>query len=127
VFFIIMAMHACIAGSFRSFLVKRFFVAWGVGFGLLMTAGMAWAQTPPIDPATATLNGEGATPGVSQREHCRQLLDQINGLSKEPQQWEQGKSSVTTADGRTYSTLERAPDRKRLEEAYRQECAQSAR
>jgi hypothetical protein len=140
--FIVMAMRACLASSFRSFLVKPFFVAWGVGIGLVMTAGMAWAQTPPVDPgtpmiapppprmldpATATLNGEGPTPGVSQREHCRQLLDQLNGLSKAPQQWEQGKSSVTTADGRTYSTLERAPDRKRLEEAYRQECAQSAR
>ncbi|WP_454767193.1 hypothetical protein [Cupriavidus campinensis] len=83
------------------------------------------APPPPrmLDPATSTVDDSDGTLSVSQREHCKALLDQISGLSKGPQ-WEQGNSTVTTADGRTYSTLERAPDRKRLEEAYRQECAQ---
>jgi len=86
------------------------------------------APAPPrmleLDPATSTVGDSGATLSTSQREHCRQLLDKINALPAGPQ-WSQGQSSVTTADGRTYSTLERAPDRKRLEEAYRQECAQA--
>ncbi|WP_130392777.1 hypothetical protein [Cupriavidus agavae] len=83
------------------------------------------APAPPrmLDPATSTVDDPGATLSTSQREHCRQLLDKINALPAGPQ-WSQGQSSVTTADGRTYSTLERAPDRKRLEEAFRQECAQ---
>lgn len=84
------------------------------------------APMPPrmLDPATATVEDTDGTLSASQREHCKQLLDKINALPPGPQ-WSQGKSSVTTADGRTYSTLERAPDRKRLEEAYRQECAQA--
>ncbi len=77
-----------------------------------------------LDPATSTVDDPDATKNMSQREHCRQLLDKINALPAGPQ-WSQGQSSVTTADGRTYSTLERAPERKRLEEAFRQECAQA--
>lgn len=85
------------------------------------------APPPPrmLDPATATAPDD-ATLSVSQRAHCRSLLEQINALPSGPQ-WEQGRSTVTTADGRTVSTLERAPERKRLEEAYRQECAQANR
>lgn len=84
------------------------------------------APPPPrmLDPATSTVDDPGAAAGTSQRAHCRELLDKINALPAGPQ-WSQGKSSVTTADGRNYSTLERAPERKRLEEAYRQECAQA--
>jgi len=84
------------------------------------------APLPPrmLDPATSIVDDPGASSGTSQREHCRQLLDKINALPAGPQ-WSQGQSSVTTADGRNYSTLERAPERKRLEEAYRQECAQA--
>ena len=84
------------------------------------------APPPPrmLDPATSTVDDPDATKNMSQREHCRQLLDKINALPAGPQ-WSQGQSSVTTADGRTYSTLERAPERKRLEEAFRQECAQA--
>lgn len=85
------------------------------------------APPPPrmLDEATA-VEGPGGTLSASQRQHCQGLLDQLNALSKGPQ-WSEGKSSVTTADGRTYPTLERQPDRKRLEEAYRQECAQQRR
>jgi hypothetical protein len=84
------------------------------------------APPPPrmLDPATSTVDDPGGASGTSQREHCRQLLDKINALPAGPQ-WSQGQSNVTTADGRSYSTLERAPERKRLEEAYRQECAQA--
>ncbi|MDT6963931.1 hypothetical protein QTN24_20705 [Cupriavidus sp. SZY C1] len=84
------------------------------------------APLPPrmLDPATSTVDDPGGTPGTSQREHCRQLLDKINALPAGPQ-WSQGQSTVTTADGRKYSTLERAPERKRLEETYRQQCAQA--
>jgi hypothetical protein len=54
------------------------------------------------------------------------LLDQLNALPDGPQ-WSTGKASVTTADGRTYPTLERQADRNRLEQAYRQACAQERR
>lgn len=83
------------------------------------------APVPPrmLDPATSTVEDVDGTLSASQREHCLQLLDKLDALPKTPQ-WSVGQSSVTTADGRTYSTVERAPDRKRLEEAYRQECAQ---
>jgi len=84
------------------------------------------APPPPrmLDPATSVVPDNGAAPGTSQREHCRQLLDKINALPAGPQ-WSTGQSTVTTADGRTYSTLEHAPERKRLEEAYRQQCAEA--
>jgi hypothetical protein len=123
---------------FLEFFVKKVFAAAGVmvWLGLAVTQVHAAppvdpgspmvAPMPPrmLDPATSTVEDTGGTLSASQIEHCRQLLDQINGLPAGPQ-WSQGKSAVTTADGRTYSTLERAPDRKRLEEAYRQECAQA--
>ncbi|GJG97378.1 hypothetical protein [Cupriavidus pauculus] len=84
------------------------------------------APPPPrmLDPATSTVDDPGGTAATSQRDYCRQLLDKINALPSGPQ-WSQGQSSVTTADGRKYSTLEREPERKRLQEAYRQECAQA--
>ncbi|WP_404993721.1 hypothetical protein [Cupriavidus pauculus] len=83
------------------------------------------APVPPrmLDPATSTVEDVEGTLSTSQREHCRQLLDKLNAMPSTPQ-WSKGKSSVQTAEGLTYPTLERAPDRKRLEEAYRQECAQ---
>ena len=86
------------------------------------------APPPPrmLDPATATVDATDGTLSVSQRQRCQSLLDQINALPLGPQ-WSTGNSSVTTADGRTYPTLERQADRKRLEEAYRQECAQQPR
>lgn len=86
------------------------------------------APPPPrmIDSATATVESTDGTLSVSQRQRCQSLLDQINALPA-GQQWSTGNSSVTTADGRTYPTLERQADRKRLEEAYRQECAQQPR
>lgn len=104
---------------------------------LTMTNGWAAELEPPppanlpppprmLDPATATVEGEAGTLPASQRQHCLQLLDRINALPAGPQ-WSQGSGQVTTADGRQYSTLERAPERKRLEEAYRQECAQEKR
>ncbi|WER50111.1 hypothetical protein CupriaWKF_23960 [Cupriavidus sp. WKF15] len=86
------------------------------------------APPPPrmVDSATAPAASTDGTLSVSQRQRCQSLLDQINALPA-GQQWSTGKSSVTTADGRTYPTLERQADRKRLEEAYRQECAQQPR
>ncbi|MEC3768653.1 MULTISPECIES: hypothetical protein [Cupriavidus] len=86
------------------------------------------APPPPrmLDEATAVVEGPGGTLSASQRQHCQGLLDQINALPGGPQ-WSTGKGSVTTADGRTYPTLERQADRKRLEEAYRQQCAQERR
>ncbi|WP_373425134.1 hypothetical protein [Cupriavidus phytorum] len=86
------------------------------------------APPPPrmLDEATAVVEGPGGTLSASQRQHCQGLLDQINALPGGPQ-WSAGKGSVTTADGRTYPTLERQADRKRLEEAYRQQCAQERR
>lgn len=77
-----------------------------------------------LDPATSTVDDPDGKAATSQRDYCRQLLDKINALPSGPQ-WSQGQSSVTTADGRKYSTLEREPERKRLQEAYRQECAQA--
>lgn len=79
-----------------------------------------------LDTATATLEDVEGTLSPQQREHCQSLLDKLNALPAQTQ-WSTGKSSVTTADGRTYPTLERQADRKRLEEAYRQECAQERR
>ena len=79
-----------------------------------------------LDSATSTVESTDGTLSVSQRQRCQLLLDQINALPAEPQ-WSAGQSSVTTADGRAYPTLERQADRKRLEEAYRQECAQQRR
>lgn len=86
------------------------------------------APPPPrmLDSATATVEDTEGTLSVSQRQRCQSLLDQINALPSGGQ-WSTGKSSVTTADGRTYPTLERQAERKRLEEAYRQECAQQGR
>jgi hypothetical protein len=79
-----------------------------------------------VDSDTATVEPSDGTLSVSQRQRCQSLLDQINALPA-GQQWSTGKSSATTADGRTYPTLEQQSDRKRLEEAYRQECAQQPR
>ncbi|KAF7961634.1 hypothetical protein AWV80_31095 [Cupriavidus sp. UYMU48A] len=86
------------------------------------------APPPPrmIDNAAAAAESADGTLSVSQRQRCQSLLDQIAALPAEPQ-WSAGQSSVTTADGRAYPTLERQADRKRLEEAYRQECAQQRR
>lgn len=86
------------------------------------------APPPPrmLDEATAVVEGPGGTLSASQRQHCQGLLDKINALPGGPQ-WSAGKGSVTTADGRTYPTLEHQADRKRLEEAYRQQCAQERR
>ncbi|NOV24579.1 hypothetical protein E5S69_13805 [Cupriavidus necator] len=92
-------------------------------------AGTPMVAPPPprmLDEATAVVEGPGGTLSASQRQHCQGLLDQINALPGGPQ-WSTGKESVTTADGRTYPTLERQADRKRLEEAYRQQCAQERR
>lgn len=92
-------------------------------------AGTPMVAPPPprmLDEATAVVEGPDGTLSASQRQHCQSLLDQINALPG-GSQWSAGNSSVTTADGRTYPTLERQADRKRLEEAYRQECAQQRR
>ncbi|MBB2919966.1 hypothetical protein [Cupriavidus alkaliphilus] len=92
-------------------------------------AGTPMVAPPPprmLDEATAVVEGPGGTLSASQRQHCQGLLDQINALPGGPQ-WSTGKGSVTAADGRTYPTLERQADRKRLEEAYRQQCAQERR
>uniref|UniRef100_Q46V54 Uncharacterized protein n=2 Tax=Burkholderiaceae TaxID=119060 RepID=Q46V54_CUPPJ len=86
------------------------------------------APPPPrmLDSATSTVESPDGTLSVPQRQRCQSLLDQINALPV-GEQWSTGKPSVTTADGRTYPTLERQADRKRLEEAYRQECTQQSR
>ncbi|WP_078200897.1 hypothetical protein [Cupriavidus necator] len=92
-------------------------------------AGTPMVAPPPprmLDEATAVVEGPDGTLSASQRQHCQSLLDQINAQPG-GSQWSTGKSSVTTADGRTYPTLERQADRKRLEEAYRQQCAQERR
>lgn len=81
------------------------------------------ADSMPALPAAANDDG---TLSPAQRQRCEDLLNQINALPSGPQ-WSVGRSSVTTADGRTYPTLERQADRKRLQEAYRQECAQRRR
>lgn len=123
---------------FLEYWVNRFFAALGVALWLGLSMGQAGAAPPldpstpmvapppprMLDPATATVEDTDGTLSASQRQRCQSLLDQLSALPKGPQ-WSQGKSAVTTADGRTYPTLERAPDRKRLEEAYRQECAQA--
>jgi hypothetical protein len=92
-------------------------------------AGTPMVAPPPprmLDEATAVAEGPGGTLSASQRKHCQGLLDQLNALPDGPQ-WSTGKASVTTADGRTYPTLERQADRNRLEQAYRQACAQERR
>lgn len=92
-------------------------------------AGTPMVAPPPprmLDEATGVVEGPDGTLSASQRQHCQSLLDQINALPGDAQ-WSTGKSSVTTADGRSYPTLERQADRKRLEEAYRQQCAQERR
>ncbi|WP_116385544.1 hypothetical protein [Cupriavidus taiwanensis] len=92
-------------------------------------AGTPMVAPPPprmLDEATAVVEGPAGTLSASQRQHCQGLLEQISALPGGPQ-WSTGKGSVTTADGRTYPTLERQADRKRLEEAYRQQCAQERR
>jgi len=81
--------------------------------------------TVPGIPASNPEDADG-TLSPAQRKHCQDLLGQLNGLPSGPQ-WSVGRSSVTTPDGRTYPTLERQADRKRLEEAYRQECTQRRR
>ncbi|MDQ0139711.1 hypothetical protein [Cupriavidus necator] len=92
-------------------------------------AGTPMVAPPPprmLDDATAVVDGPDGTLSASQRQHCQSLLDQINALSG-GRQWSTGKGSITTADGRTYPTLERQADHRRLEEAYRQQCAQERR
>lgn len=92
-------------------------------------AGTPMVAPPPprmLDEATTVLEGADGTLSASQRQHCQSLLDRINALPAGPQ-WSEGKASVTTADGRPYPALERQADRKRLEEAYRQECTQQRR
>jgi hypothetical protein len=92
-------------------------------------AGTPMVAPPPprmLDEATAVVEGPGGTLSASQWQHCQGLLDQLNALPGGPQ-WSTGNASVTTADGRTYPTLERQADRKRLEQAYRQACAQERR
>lgn len=85
--------------------------------------GASGADTMPALPASGNDDG---TLSPAQRQRCEDLLNQINALPAGPQ-WSVGRSSVTTADGRTYPSLERQADRKRLQEAYRQECAQRRR
>ncbi len=131
-------------GGFWSIGLTKFLIKAGVLACAAMVAVPAWAASaasaaaaagtpmvaplPPrmLDEATAVVEGPDGTLSASQRQHCQSLLDQINALPGGPQ-WSTGKSSVATADGRTYPTLERQADRKRLEEAYRQECAQQRR
>ncbi|MDF3832367.1 hypothetical protein P3W85_05325 [Cupriavidus basilensis] len=122
--------------------MKRASIAMAVvlGFGLLAgQAGRAAelevpapmvAPPPPrilLDPATD--NAGPAADGTltpAQRTHCQALLDKINALPSGPQ-WSASKSSVTTPDGGSHPMLERQADRKQLNEAYRQECAQQKR
>lgn len=95
--------------------------------GSAAAAGTPMVAPPPprmLDEANALVEGTDGTLSASQRQHCQSLLDKINALPAGPQ-WSEGKSSVTTADGRNYPALER--DRKRLEEAYRHECTQQRR
>ncbi|SPA43324.1 conserved hypothetical protein, putative exported protein [Cupriavidus taiwanensis] len=102
---------------------------WAAGNASAAAAATPMVAPPPpriLDEATGMVEGPGGTLSASQRQHCQGLLDQINALPGGPQ-WSTGKGSVTTADGRTYPTLERQADRKRLEEAYRQQCAQERR
>ncbi|AGW94682.1 MULTISPECIES: hypothetical protein [Cupriavidus] len=97
--------------------------------GNAAAAGTPMVAPPPprmLDEGTAVVEGTDGTLSASQRQHCQSLLDKINALPAGPQ-WSEGKSSVTTADGRKYPALERQADRKRLEEAYRQECTQQRR
>lgn len=111
-------------------------MAMGVMVAMATDASAADAQLPApmvapppprmLDPATATLEDEATQPAASLRQHCLALLDRINALPAGPQ-WSQGSGTVTSADGSTHATLERAPERKRLEQAYRQECAQEKR
>ncbi|RWA56188.1 hypothetical protein AU476_04300 [Cupriavidus sp. UYMSc13B] len=103
--------------------------AWAAG----AASAAAAAGTPMVAPPPprmldehGVVEGPDGTLSASQRQHCQSLLDQINALPGGPQ-WSAGKSSIATADGRTYPTLERQADRKRLDEAYRQECAQQRR
>ncbi|MGO4330276.1 hypothetical protein AB4Z48_02270 [Cupriavidus sp. 2TAF22] len=87
------------------------------------------APPPPLMLDPATDNAGPAADGTltpAQRTHCQALLDRINGLPSGTQ-WSAGKSTVTSADGSTHQMIERQADRKKLNEAYRQECAQEKR
>ncbi|MBP0632592.1 MULTISPECIES: hypothetical protein [unclassified Cupriavidus] len=126
-----MKKFVCKCGLLTAAMVAMFphATSWAASQAEAAAGGTPMVAPPPprmLDEATAVVEGPGGTLSASQRQHCQALLGQINALPKGPQ-WSEGKSSVTTADGRTYPTLERQPDRKRLEEAYRQECAQQSR
>jgi hypothetical protein len=101
----------------------------GIAAGLEVPAPMVAPPPPRLQLDPATDNAGPAADGTltpSQRTHCANLLDKINALPA-GMQWSTSKSTVTAADGRTHPMLERQADRKRLEEAYRQECAQEKR
>ena len=122
--------------------MKRASIIMAAALGLGLSAGQASiaaelevpapmvAPPPPrllLDPATDNVGpAADGTLTPSQRTHCQTLLDRISALPAGPQ-WSNSKSSVTTADGSTHPMLQRQADRKQLEEAYRQECAQEKR
>ena len=100
----------------------------GMAAALEVPAPMV-APPPPLMLDPAADNAGPAADGTltpAQRTHCQQLLDQISGLPAGTQ-WSTSKSTVTTPDGGTHPMLERQADRKKLNEAYRQECAQERR
>ncbi|MDW3681491.1 hypothetical protein [Cupriavidus sp. CuC1] len=119
--------------------MKRASIVLATALGLGLLAGQAAtaaalevpapmvAPPPPrllLDPATD--NAGPAADGTltpSQRTRCQGLLDKINALPAGAQ-WTTGKATVTRADGSTHPNIERQAERKKLDEAYRQECAQ---
>ena len=121
--------------------MKRASIAMAALLGLGLSVGQAGmaaalevpapmvAPPPPLMLDPAADNAGPAADGTltpAQRTHCQQLLDQINGLPAGTQ-WSTSKSTVTTPDGGSHPMLERQADRKKLNEAYRQECAQERR
>lgn len=112
-------------------------MAAALGLGLLAgqaaTAAELEVPAPMVAPPpprllldTATDNAGPAADGTltpSQRTRCQGLLDKINALPAGAQ-WTTGKATVTGADGSTHPNIERQAERKKLDEAYRQECAQ---
>lgn len=87
---------------------------------------------PPTDPATPMIapppprmldpaaSDDAVKPATSQRDYCRQLIEKIRALPAPPQ-------ALPGQPPANAEASSRAAERKRLDEAYRQECSQATR